>query len=96
MLGECLEVFGGYTEEEREKMILNHYIPKDGTYILVGSNGEILSVTDFKMDKKTGQVNRNAERYHDFCYYDYHSDLVSMNKPLDGSKVIHSNNYLSF
>ncbi len=96
MLGECLEVFGGYTEEEREKMILNHYIPKDGTYILVGSNGEIVSVTDFKLDKKTGQVNRNAERYHDFCYYDYHSDLVSMNKPLDGSKVIHSNNYLSF
>lgn len=96
MLGECLEVFGGYTEEEREKMILNHYIPKDGTYILVGSNGEIVSITDFKLDKKTGQVNRNAERYHDFCYYDYHSDLVSMNKPLDGSKVIHSNNYLSF
>lgn len=96
MLGECLEVFGGYTEEEREKIILNHYIPKDGTYILVGSNGEIVSVTDFKLDKKTGQVNKNAERYHDFCYYDYHSDLVSMNKPLDGSKVIHSNNYLSF
>lgn len=96
MLGECLEIFGSYTEEERENRILDHYIPKDGTYILVEGNGEITAVADVKLDKKTGQVNRTSERYQDFCYYDYHSDLVSMNKPQDGSKIVHSNNYLSF
>lgn len=96
MLGECLEVFGCYTEEERERRILNHYIPKDGTYILIGKNGEILSVTDFKLDKKTGKINQSAVDYKKFCYYDYHSDLVSMNKPQDAAKIIHSNNYLSF
>lgn len=95
MLGECLEIFGSYTKEKRESDILDHYIPKDGTYILITKDGRE-SVTDIKLDKKTGQVSKSADRYQDFCYYDYHSDLVSMNKPLDPNKIIHSNNYLSF
>lgn len=66
MLGECLEIFGSYTEEEREKEILDYYIPKDGTYILVMENGKT-SVTDIKLDKKTGEVNRTAGKYKDFC-----------------------------
>ena len=96
MLGECLEVFGRFTEKEREELILDSYIPKDGTYIIVGKNGEIVSKTDMKLDKKTGKINRSSPRYRDFCFYDYHSDLVSMNKPLDPAKIIHSNNYLTF
>ncbi len=95
MLGECLEIFRSYTEEERENEILKNYIPKDGTYILVMENGEAF-VADIKLDKKTGQMSKSAGGYEDFCYYDYHSNLVSMNKPLDTNKVIHSNNYLSF
>ena len=27
---------------------------------------------------------------------DYYSGLIDMNKPIDGKKIIHSNNYLSF
>lgn len=96
MLGECLEIFGSYTEEERERRILEHYIPKDGSYILVGKNGEVISATDFKLDKKTGEINKSAVRFNEFCYYDYYSDLISMNKPQDTTKIIHSNNYLSF
>ena len=65
MLGECLEVFGGYTEEEREGLVFNHYIPKDGTYVMVGVNGEIVSKTDIKLDRKTGMVNKSSPRYHD-------------------------------
>lgn len=95
MLGECLEIFGSYTEKEREDKILNDYIPKDGTYILVMANSE-RSVTDIKLDKKTGEVSKTAGKYEDFRYFDYHSDLISMNKPVDSHKVIHSNNYLSF
>ncbi len=96
MLGECLEVFGSYTEEERERRILDHYIPKDGSYILVGKNGEVISATDFKLDKKTGEINKSAVHFNEFCYYDYYSDLISMNKPQDTAKIIHSNNYFSF
>lgn len=96
MLGECLEVFGSYTEEEREQLILDHYIPKPGSYILVGKNGEVISATDFKLDKKTGEINKSAVNFNKFCYYDYYSNLISMNKPQDPDKIIHSNNYLSF
>ena len=96
MLGECLEIFGSYTEEERERRILGDYVPKDGTYILVGTDGKIKEVTEFRLDKKTGEINRNAEFFQEFLYYDYHSDLISMNKPQDTEKIIHSNNYLSF
>lgn len=96
MLGECLEIFGSYTEEERERLILEDYIPKDGTYILVGTDGEIREVTEFRLDKKSGEINRNASFFREFLYFDYHSDLISMNKPQDSEKIIHSNNYLSF
>lgn len=96
MLGECLEIFGSYTEEERERRILDYYIPKDGSYILVGKNGEVISATEFKLDRKTGEINKSAVRFNEFCYYDYYSDLISMNKPQDTAKIIHSNNYLSF
>ena len=31
-----------------------------------------------------------------YAFFDYHSRLVSMDKPIDPKKVIHSNSYLSF
>lgn len=96
MLAECLEVFGKQLEEQGENLVLDNYVLKDGTYIIIGKNGEIVSVAEIKQDKKTGQIDRSAPRYTDFCYYDYHSDLISMNKPQDPAKIIHSNNYLSF
>ena len=38
-----------------------------------------------------------SQRYYGkMCFFDYHSRLVSMDKPVDPKKVIHSNNYLSF
>ncbi|MCI8772904.1 MAG: CRISPR-associated protein [Lachnospiraceae bacterium] len=96
MLGECLEIFGSYTEEEREKCILDNYVPKDGTYILVGENGEIKEIAEMKLDKKTGEIDRSSAYFREFRYFDYHSNLISMNKPQDAEKIIHSNNYLSF
>lgn len=91
MLSECLEVFGSYTEEERERRILDYYIPKPGSYILVGKNGEVISATDFKK----GEINKSAVHFNEFCYYDYYSNLITMNKYLS-NKIIHSNNYLCF
>ncbi len=96
MLSECLEVFKKKLEGEGEELILDNYVLKDGTYLIVGKNGEVTSRTEIKMDKKSGEIDRSAARYEDFCYFDYHSDLISMNKPQDSAKIIHSNNYLSF
>ena len=96
MLAECLQVFRKELEHYGERMILDGYILVDGTYLLVDSAGEIITVMDIQMDKKTRQIDKSNSRYRDFCYYDWHSKLISTQKPQDSSKIIHSNNYLSF
>jgi CRISPR-associated protein Csh1 len=96
MITECLEVFQNVLERD-ENVILREYIPADGTYILVDKNYEIKGQPiEIKMDKKTGNIDRSASDYDKICYYDYHSKLISMNKPQDSAKIIHSNNYYSF
>lgn len=96
LLGECLEVFHKRLEEDGENLILNNYVLKDGTYLIVDEDGKIVSLSDIKMNKKSGEINSNVPHYNELCYFDYHSDLISMNKPQDPAKIIHSNNYLSF
>lgn len=96
MITECLEVFQNVLERD-ENVIIREYIPADGTYILVDKNYEIKEQPiEIKMDKKTGNIDRSASNYDKICYYDYHSKLISMNKPQDSAKIIHSNNYYSF
>ena len=104
MLKDCLEIF---SEELRraeketgdgDRLVLDTYVPADGTYVLVDSHGQVRSYT-IKMDKKKRIVEQNpedSEARKKICFYDYHSRLVSMDKPQDPKKVIHSNNYLSF
>jgi CRISPR-associated protein Csh1 len=103
VLKDCLEVFERQMEKVRIKgrgedsLILDSYIPADGCYILVNSKGEIICQVDLKFNKKTKQMEGISERHYDkLCFFDYHSRLVSMDKPVDSKKVIHSNNYLSF
>lgn len=96
MLKECLEVFEYMLKEEGESLILHSYVPADGTYILVGRDGSQKAVMDFCIDKKTKKVDHSHPSFDEFCFYDYHSQLLSMNKPVDRKKIIHSNNYLSF
>lgn len=96
VLKECIEVFEHILSEEGMKMILDSYIPADGTYIIVGKDGSISDPIDIKLDKKTNEMDRSNRYFTDICHYDYNSQLISMNKPVDGKKIIHSNNYLSF
>ncbi len=96
MFKECLEVFAKELESKGEKLILDSYIPADGTYLIIDSNGNIKAKTEIQKDKKTKEVDRSSPFYTQICFYDYHSQLISMNKPVDSKKVIHSNNYLSF
>lgn len=95
MLKECLDVFIEMLKYE-DNLILKDYIPADGSYIIVKKNGTVKS-TDIKLDKKNKIINCTDDTLlSDICFYDYHSKLISINKPVDSKKVIHTNNYLSF
>ena len=103
VLKDCLEVFKRQMQQVKEKgreedaLILDSYIPADGCYISVNSDGIIACQMDLKFNKKAKQMEGISQRYYGkMCFFDYHSRLVSMDKPVDPKKVIHSNNYLSF
>lgn len=98
MFEECLEVFKRELDYDNN-LILDEYIPADGSYIIVDAEGKIKNYQDIKFDKKkrgTSEVVVKGSYFKEICFYDYHSKLISMNKPVDSKKVIHSNNYLSF
>ena len=105
MLKDCIEIFQKKIEHmgnecgDADALILDNYIPADGDYIVVKKDGSVVKCS-IKMDKKAGRpvkdLSDGDSQYEDIVFYDYHSRLVSMDKPQDPKKVIHSNNYLSF
>lgn len=104
MLKDCLEVFAKELERVKdstgndERLILDSYIPDDGIYIVVNKREEVKTCT-IKLDKKTRNLEQkpfDIELLEIIRFYDYHSRLVSMDKPQDPKKVVHSNNYMSF
>lgn len=104
MLKDCLEIFEAELERTKkrfgdsDRLILDNYILQDGDYLVVEGDGEIRQCS-VKMDKKSRTIERipaDDQLYERICFYDYHSRLVSMDKPQDPKKVIHSNSYLSF
>lgn len=95
MFKECLDVFSEMLKHE-DNLILKGYVPADGSYIIVKNDGTVKNA-DIKFDKKIRDLNCTDDTLlNDICFYDYHSKLISMNKPIDIKKVIHSNNYLAF
>lgn len=104
VLKDCLEIFEEEmkrTEEEygdSDRLILDEYIPADGDYLLVKKNGTVKQCF-VHLDKKTRNVEvkcDDSSLYEEIKFYDYHSRLVSMDKPQDPKKIVHSNNYDSF
>lgn len=105
MLKDCIGIFQkkiehmGNERGNADALILDNYIPADGDYIVVKKDGSVVKCS-IKMDKKAGRpvkdLSDGDSQYEDIVFYDYHSRLVSMDKPQDPKKVIHSNNYLSF
>lgn len=81
------------------KISIDHYVPKDGTYILLDLDNDFALeyMLDISVDKKSGEISgRTDSRYQYIRYLDYNSKLIEMNKPMDPKKVIHSNNLYSF
>lgn len=99
MLDECINIFKK-TFNDIDKIIIDGYIPAEGTYIIVqeDNNGElkIKNQVEIEVDKKTKDIDRTVDKFYDICKYDYNSKLIDMNKPIDPKKIIHSNNFLSF
>ena len=86
MLDECRAVFAERLKEKGERLILDSYIPAEGTYLIVERDGSVGSITDLVKDKKTKEIDCSSLRASDLFYYDYYSQLISMNKPMDVKK----------
>ena len=98
MINETLEVFKKIYDKEGEELVVSKHIPKDGTYILVNiESGKIIEKLDIAYDKKNKKIDGELNQYYSYIRaFDYYSNLVDMNKPMDSKKTIHSNQIYSF
>jgi len=98
LIDEALEVFRKIYDKEGEELVVSKHIPKDGTYILVNiKSGKIMEILNISYDKKTKKIDGELNQYYSyFRAFDYYSNLVDMNKPMDSKKTIHSNQIYSF
>ncbi|WP_410208349.1 hypothetical protein [Fusobacterium sp.] len=91
MLQECIEIFKKEYLKKGENLITDNYKLGVGDYFIVKDDGSHIHVI---IDKKTDV--KSQEYYNYLAQRDYLSGLLDMNKPMDSTKQIHSNNFLSF
>ena len=100
MLKDCIEIFEKELLLKGDKLIIDNYLPSDGTYVIVSIEDDkffIKEAFDIKYNKKSDEIEGRENIYFkEVCEYDYNSKLIDMNKPIDIKKIIQSNNYLSF
>lgn len=100
MLKDCIEIFEKELLLKGDKLIIDNYLPSDGTYVIVSIEDDkffIKEAFDIKYNKKSDEIEGRENIYFkEVCEYDYNSKLIGMNKPIDIKKIIQSNNYLSF
>lgn len=98
MLKQVLEIFKKQYEACGDSLILDTYIPKGGTYLIVERKDGGFATLDpinIKLNKER-TIDRTNPEMQFICMADYNSSLIEMNKPIDKNKIIHSNNYYSF
>jgi len=98
LINEALEVFKKIYDKEGEELVVSKHIPKDGTYILVNiESGKIIENLNIAYDKKNKKIDGELNQYYSYIRaFDYYSNLVDVNKPMDSKKTIHSNQIYSF
>ncbi len=114
MLYDCMQIFMKKSErvhsesirndtdtdmELISKLSIDHYVPKDGTYVLLNLDNDfsLEYVLDISVDRKTKEILGKTDSHYQYIrYLDYNSKLIEMNKPVDSKKIIHSNNLYSF
>jgi CRISPR-associated protein Csh1 len=97
VIDDCLAIFE--RQKDIDKLVLDTYVPADGTYIIVKyEDGQFVlpdKPYEVKQDKKTRELSISGKDREKISRIDYYCRLIDMNKPLD-TKVIMSNSYLSF
>lgn len=102
MIEECINIFQKKLQKEGlERLILDSYIPADGTYVIVREEeggwqvkGDAAVIKYDKASKELqGQTHSDFELLKKF---DYYGKLIDIQKPIDPKKVIQSNQYCAF
>ncbi|MGL5050427.1 MAG: hypothetical protein ACRC6E_07315, partial [Fusobacteriaceae bacterium] len=103
MLKDCIEIFKSDRENYLSKsethdeisFITDRYSLSLGSYILVDTDTKKITKR-LEVTKDSKKDDKKDADYEFFASLDYLSKLLSMNKPIDPKKVIHSNNVYSF
>ncbi|RMD04168.1 hypothetical protein D9O40_02750 [Clostridium autoethanogenum] len=93
MINEICKIFGRGYEKKGDALIVDNYTLSPGDYVKFTLEDSGDKVEIFSVDKKT---DRSQDDYRKFAEMDCISGLISMNKPVDPAKVIHSNNMYTF
>lgn len=96
MLDGCLAIFE--KQKDIDKLILDTYVPANGTYIIMKYNGTEFvqdELLDIKQDKKNRTLNITEMERMRISKLDYYCRLIDLNKSIK-SKIIQSNSYLGF
>lgn len=100
MLKQIIDIIKENHIDTFEQAILDQYVLKDGTYIIVeeDKNGNLHETyrEDIIMDTKLKTLDRTINNFDLICELDYNSNIIDTQKPIDSKRIIHSNNYLSF
>lgn len=87
---DLIHIFKVQYDTKGEKLITDNYTLADGIYIMVNIDGSIKYEKEF--DKRSSQL----IEFEEFITRDYLSKYLESNKSIEKSKLIHSNNYMSF
>ncbi len=95
MFKDILPVFKKkYDREHKDQLITDDYVLKPGQYLLIGKDST--KKIYISGNRKKLEEERMNPLYRKFSILDYNSSLLTMNKAIDSSKQIHSNNFYSF
>ena len=82
-----MEVFQQMLQEKGDRLVLDEYVPKDGTYRIIKlteDSYKIEKTLDIRYDRKNDEIIGKTDSIYDqVCYMDYYSKLLEMNKPID-------------
>ena len=91
MIKEPIETFKLLLESYGDDLIYENKVLKKGTYIVVDSDKKNYEI--FNIEDENDVISPSI--YKELVKMDYLSSLVTMDKPVDPKKTIHSNNYMS-
>lgn len=91
MIKEPIETFKLLLEKHGDNLIYENKTLKKGTYVVVDSDKKSYEI--FNIEGENDVISPSI--YKELVKMDYLSSLVTMDKPVDPKKTIHSNNYMS-